>query len=65
MKMQYFFAIIEVDSEKLDEKTGPVIVRQMEDLKDTISKYGTCDYYSVKDVKALARFRADLKRLNP
>jgi hypothetical protein len=65
MNKQYFMAIIEIDSDKLDQTTGPALSKQIVDLKKTIDKYGTYDLYSVKDVKALARFRADLKRLNP
>ena len=65
MKMQYFIAIIETDTEKLDTTTGPQLVRQMVDLKERIDKIGECAYYQVTDVASLERFKADLKRLNP
>jgi hypothetical protein len=64
MKMQYFLALIEVDTEKLDQWSGLLIKKQMTELKETVSKFGTCDYYTVTDVKALERFKAELKRLN-
>ena len=65
MKMQYFIAIIEIDTEKLDTWTGRIIVSQMTELKEIISKHGECAYYQVTDVAALKRFKADIKRLNP
>lgn len=65
MKMQYFLAIIECDTEQLNEKTGPVLVRHMADLKTLVDKYGSCNYYQVTDITALIRFKSELKRLNP
>jgi len=65
MKMQYFIAIIEADTEKLNEQTGAQLVKQMADLKAQIDKIGECAYYQVTDVAALNRFKADLERLNP
>ena len=64
-KMQYFIAIIETDTEKLDTTTGPQLVRRMADLKERIDKIGECAYYQVTDTKALIKFKAELKRLNP
>jgi len=66
MKMQYFFAIIEVDSDKLDPvTTGPELVEEMKNLKTLIDKCGACTYYQITDVDALRKFRKELERLNP
>lgn len=65
MKMQYFIAIIETDTEKLNEKTGAQLVKQMADLKEQIDKIGECSYYHVTDEKALRHFKSEIKRLNP
>jgi hypothetical protein len=61
---QNFLAIIEVNTEKLDTWSGILIKKQMTELKATIEKFGTCDYYTVTDVKALEKFKAEIKRLN-
>jgi hypothetical protein len=65
MKMQYFIAIIEIDTEKLDTASGPQLVKQMAELKEHIDKIGECGYYQVTDIVALKLFKADIKRLNP
>jgi len=65
MKMQYFIAIIETDTEKLDTTTGPRLVKQMAEFKAQIDKIGECAYYQVTDVAALKQFKEDIKRLNP
>jgi hypothetical protein len=64
MKMQYFIGLIEADTDKLNAFSGPVIVKQMTTLKETISKYGECNFYTVTDINAFERFKAELKRLN-
>jgi hypothetical protein len=65
MKKQYFIALIEADTDKLNEGTGKVLVEQMTALKELVDPVGSCDYYHVKDIKAMMRFKAELKRLNP
>ena len=65
MKMQYFVAIIETDTDKLNEQTGVQLVKQIADLKAQIDKIGECVFYQVTDVSALKRFKSDIKRLNP
>jgi hypothetical protein len=63
--MQYFVAIIETDTDKLNEQTGVQLVKQIADLKAQIDKIGECVFYQVTDVSALKRFKSDIKRLNP
>jgi len=64
MTKQNYLAIIEIDDDRLKKWDGLLIVKQMGDLKTTVSRYGACDYYQVTDVKALEKFKAELKRLN-
>ena len=66
MTLQYFFAIIEVDTERLDPvTTGPELAGEMKNMKTLIDSCGLCDYYQVTDATALRKFRADLERLKP
>jgi len=65
MKMQYFIAIIETDTEKLNEQTGAQLVKLMTDLKAQIDEIGECGYYQVNDAAALKQFKTEIKRLNP
>jgi hypothetical protein len=65
MQSQHFIALIEINSENLNELTGALIVQKMGDLKKLINLDGSCEYYHVTDVKALSRFKSEIKRLNP
>jgi len=66
MTMQYFFAIIEVDTERLDPvTTGPELAEEMKNMKTLIDSCGSCDYYKVTDENALRKFRAEIEGLNP
>lgn len=63
---QYFLAIIESDMHKLNERTGKALADQMRDLKMHVDAHGgRCTYYQITDVKALEKFEAEIKRLNP
>lgn len=64
MKIEHYLAIIDFDTDKLDEKNGTAIVEQMTRLKKMIDASGTYDYYRVTDVKAMEKFKAEIKRLN-
>ena len=64
MTKQNYLAIIEIDDDRLEKWDGRLIKKQMDELKETVSKYGSCDYYSVPNAKVLEKFKADLKRLN-
>jgi hypothetical protein len=64
MTKQNYLAIIEIDDDLLDESNALLIANQMGDLKATVSNSGSCDYYHVMDIKALEKFKAELKRLN-
>jgi hypothetical protein len=64
MKIEHYLAIIDFDTDKLDEINGPTIVEQMTRLKKMIDLAGSCDYYRVTDVKAVEKFKAELRRLN-
>lgn len=64
MAKQNYLAIVEVDDDLIDVTNGMLIVKQMADLKITADRYGSCNYYHVTDIKALEKFKAELKRLN-
>jgi len=64
MTKQNYLAIIEIDDDLLDQSNGLLIANQMGDLKITVDRYGSCDYYSVPNAKVLEKFKAEIKRLN-
>jgi hypothetical protein len=64
MTKQNYLAIIEIDDDLLDQSNGLLIANQMGDLKITADRYGSCNYYHIVDLKALEKFKAELKRLN-
>ena len=64
MTKQNYLAIIEIDDDLLDQSNGLLIANQMGDLKITVDRYGSCNYYHIVDLKELEKFKAELKRLN-
>ena len=62
MTKQNYLAIIEIDDDRLEKWDGRLIKKQMGELKETVSKYGSCDYYSVPNAKVLEKFKTELDR---
>ena len=60
--MRYYFALIEIDEKKLDEISGNVYVKAMNNLKESCTGFGKCTYLEVAKESEYRRVEKELKR---
>jgi hypothetical protein len=60
--MKFYFALIEIAEDKLDETSGNRFVKAMKELKESCNGFGKCTYHEVSKESEYRRIERELKR---